>query len=158
MSVTIRIGMLLGVLVTIWTYVMGFTGWYKDPVMVNVFFLVIPLEVVLLIWALSKTRADATYGQQVLNGLVFSLVAGVIIIVGSLVFTAVVFPTYFEDLKTAHAGILQQQGVPAAEIQRQVAASAAGQSPMLNALSGFLGTVVTGVFVAAIAGFFIRKK
>jgi hypothetical protein len=158
MSIPIRGGLLLGVLVTFWTLVMGVTGWYKDPVMVNVFFLVIPLEIGLLIWVLRKTGPDATYGQQVLNGLVFSLVAGVIIIVGSLVFTTIVFPSYFEDLKTAHAGILQAQGVPAADIQRQVDAAAAGQSPMMNALSGFIGTVVTGVIVAAIAGFFFRRK
>jgi phosphoglycerol transferase MdoB-like AlkP superfamily enzyme len=158
MSVTVRAGLLLGVLVAFWTFVMGFTGWYKDPSMVNLFFLVIPLEISLLIWALLKTRADATYGRQVLNGLVFSLVAGVIIIAGSLLFTTVAFPSYFEDLKAAHAGILQKQGVPAADIQRQVDAAAAGQSPMMNAFSGFVGTVVTGVLVAATAGFFIRKK
>jgi hypothetical protein len=40
----------------------------------------------------------------------------------------------------------------------QVAAAAALQTPLVNALSGVFGTVVTGVVVAAIAGAFLRKK
>ena len=32
MTPTLTAGLLLGVLCGIWTFVMGFTGWYKDPV------------------------------------------------------------------------------------------------------------------------------
>jgi len=54
--------------------------------------------------------------------------------------------------------MLKAAGLPEAEIKTQVAAAAAMQTPVMNALSGVIGTVVTGVAVAAIAGAFWRKK
>ena len=63
MSIPIRAGVLLGVLCVFWTFVMGFTGWYKDPVMLNLFFLVILLEVGIVIWALRKTARERHLGR-----------------------------------------------------------------------------------------------
>jgi len=158
MSVPIRAGVLLGVLCVMWTFVMGFTGWYKDPVMLNLFFLVIPLEIGIVVWALRKTAAGATWGGQIVNGLVLSVVASVIIFAGSLLFTTVAFPNYFNDLQAAQTEMLKAAGMAEADIRTQVAASAAMQTPFMNAISGVIGTVVTGVVVAAIAGAFWRKK
>jgi len=158
MNIPIRAGALLGVLCVIWTFVMGFTGWYKDPVMLNLFFLVIPLEIGIVIWALRKTAPRATWGGQIVNGLVLSLVASVIIFAGSLLFTTVAFPTYFSDIQASQTEMLKAAGVSEADIKTQVAASAAMQTPFVNAISGVIGTVVTGVLVAAIAGAFLRKK
>jgi len=158
MTTPIRAGILLGVLTACWTFVMGFTGWYKDPAMLNLFFLVIPLEIAIVIWALRKTAPGATYGRQILNGLVLSLAASVIIFCGSYLFTTVAFPNYFSDIQAIQAGMLKAQGVPDAEIAAQVAASAAMQTPFMNAFTGVIGTVVTGLVVAAIAGLFLRKK
>ena len=158
MSVPIRAGVLLGVLCVMWTFVMGFTGWYKDPVMLNLFFLVIPLEIGIVVWALRKTAAGATWGGQIVNGLVLSVVASVIIFAGSLLFTTVAFPNYFNDLQAAQTEMLKAAGMAEADIRTQVAASAAMQTPLMNALTGVIGTVVTGVLVAAIAGAFWRKK
>ncbi len=158
MSIPTRAGVLLGVLCVIWTFVMGFTGWYKDPVMLNLFFLVIPLEIGIVIWALRKTGTGATWGGQVVNGLVLSLVASVIIFAGSLLFTTVAFPSYFADLQAAQTQMLKSAGMSEAQIQSQVAASVAMQTPFMNALSGVIGTVITGIVVAAIAGAFWRKR
>jgi hypothetical protein len=158
MNVPIRAGVVLGVLCVCWTFMMGITGWYKDPVMLNLFFLVIPLEIGIVIWALRKTAAGATWGGQVVNGLVLSLVASVIIFAGSLLFTTVAFPNYFSDIQAAQTEMLKAAGLAEADIRTQVAASAAMQTPFMNAISGVIGTVVTGVVVAAIAGAFLRKK
>ena len=158
MSIPIRAGVLLGVLCVAWTFVMGFTGWYKDPVMLNLFFLVVLLEIGIVIRALRKTAGTATWGGQIVNGLVLSVVASVIIFAGSLLFTTVAFPSYFTDLQAAHAGMLKSSGMAEAEIQSTLAASAAMQTPLMNALSGVIGTVVTGALVAAIAGAVWRKK
>jgi hypothetical protein len=158
MTIPIRAGVLLGVLCVIWMFVMGFTGWYRDPVMLNLFFLVIPLEIGIVIWALSRTATGATWGGQIVNGLVLSIVASVIIFAGSLLFTTVAFPTYFADIQAAQAEMLKAAGMSEADIKSQVAAAAAMQTPSMNALSGVIGTVVTGVLVAAIAGLFLRKK
>lgn len=158
MSVPIRAGILLGVLCVIWTFVMGFTGWYKDPVLLNLFFLVIPAEIGIVLWALRRTAAGATWGGQIVNGLVLSLVASVIIFAGSLLFTTVVFPNYFNDIQAMQTEMLKSAGMKQADISSAVAASAAMQTPVMNALSGVIGTVVTGVIVAAIAGAFWRRK
>jgi len=159
MSTTVRGGVVLGVLVTLWTFVMGFTGWYKDPVLLNLFFLVILVQVGVLVWTLRRTaEAGATYGRQIANGLVVSLIGGAIIIAGSLLFTTVAFPDYFTDIQAAQAEILKARGMSEADIQTAVAASAAMQTPVMNALSGFIGTIVTGLVVSAIAGYFIRRK
>ena len=158
MNVPIRAGVLLGVLCVAWTFVMGFTGWYKDPVMLNLFFLVVLLEIGIVIWALRKTAGTATWGGQIVNGLVLSLVASVIIFAGSLLFTTVAFPNYFTDIQATQTEMLKSAGLPEAEIQAQVAAAAAMQTPFINAITGVIGTVVTGLVVAAIAGAFWRRK
>ena len=158
MSVPIRAGVLLGVLCVIWTFVMGFSGWYKDPVMLNLFFLVILLEIGIVIWALRKTAPAAAWGGQILNGLVLSLVASAIIFAGSLAFTTVAYPNYFTEIQAVQAEMLKSAGMSEAEIKTQLAAAAGMQTPLMNALTGVIGTVVTGVLVAAIAGAFWRKK
>ena len=158
MNVPIRAGVLLGVLCVAWTFVMGFTGWYKDPVMLNLFFLVVLLEIGIVIWALRKTAGTATWGGQFVNGLVLSVVASVIIFAGSLLFTTVAFPGYFNDIQAMQAELMKSSGMADAQIQSTIAASAAMQTPLMNALSGVIGTVVTGALVAAIAGAVWRKK
>jgi hypothetical protein len=158
MTIPIGAGVLLGVLCVAWQFVVGFTGWYKDPVLLNLFFLVIPLEIGIVIWALRKTARSATWGGQIVNGLLLSLVASVIIFAGSLLFTTVVFPNYFAEIQATQSEMLKAAGQSEAEIATTVAASAAMQTPFMNALSGVIGTVVTGVIVAAIAGAFLRKK
>ena len=158
MTMPIRAGVLLGVLCVIWTFVMGFTGWYRDPVLLNLFFLVILFEIGIVIWALRKTAPAATWGGQIVNGLVLSLTASVIIFAGSLLFTTVVFPSYFADIQAAQTEMLKSAGMSEADIKAQVAAAAAMQTPFINAISGVIGTVVTGVLVAAVAGLFLRKK
>jgi hypothetical protein len=44
MKTTMNEGIALGVLVAIWTFLMGFTGWYKDPVLFNLFWFVIAMD------------------------------------------------------------------------------------------------------------------
>jgi hypothetical protein len=126
--------------------------------MLNLFFLVIPLEIAIVIWALRKTAHAATWGGQIVNGLVLALVASVIIFAGSLLFTTVAYPSYFSDIQAVQAEMLKSAGMSEAEVKTQVAAAAAMQTPLMNALTGVIGTVVTGVLVAAVAGLFLRKK
>jgi len=152
-------GVLIGVLCAIWTFVMGFTGWYKDPAMANAFFVVIPIEIGGLLWGLRRTAAEGrTYGGQVIAGTMMSIVAGVIIIASSLLFTMVAFPDYFRELEAAQRQILQQQGKSPAEIEETVAASAAASTPMGQAVAGFIGTLVTGIVASAVIALVFRRK
>lgn len=158
MPIPVRAGLLLGILVTIWTFVIGLAGWYKDPMLVNLFFLVIFLQIGVIIWALRRTAVWASYGQQVLNGLILSAVASLIIFFGSLVFTTVAFPSYFSDLQKAQGDLLRAAGMSDADIAKQLEASGGMQTPLMNAVSGVVGTLATGLVVSAIAAFFLRRK
>src|SRR5688572_2466909 len=126
MNPILSAGLLIGVLCSAWTFVMGFTGWYKDPALANVFFAVILIEIGGLIWGLRRTAAQGrAYGGQILAGTMMAVVAGVIIIASSLVFTTIVFPDYFNEVERTYRATLQQQGKSEADIAAAVQASAA---------------------------------
>ena len=159
MNPILSAGLLIGVLCGIWTFVMGFTGLYKDPVMLNAFFLVIPIEIGGLIWGLRKTAAlGRNYRAQILAGTMMAIVAGVIIMCSSLLFTTLVFPAYFADLEQTYRTILQQQGKSEADITAAIQANAASSTPMAQAINGFIGTLVTGIVASAVIAVFVRAK
>jgi hypothetical protein len=138
---------------------MGYTGWYKDPAMVNAFFLVIPLQIAVLWWALRKTAAEGQrFGGQLMAGLVISLVAGVIIFAGSYLFTTVLFPGYFDDVAAVSEQVYRSQGKSEAEIQALMESYRKGATPLMNSLTGLIGTVVTGLVASALIGAFVRRK
>jgi hypothetical protein len=136
MNPILSAGVLIGVLCGVWTFVMGFTGWYKDPALAILFLpAVIIIEVAGLYWGLRQTAAQGrAYLGQVVAGAMMSTIAGVIIIGSSLLFTMVVFPEYFQDIEATQS------------------------TPMGQALSGFIGTLVTGILVSAIVAIWVRAK
>ena len=151
-------GIVLGLLVAGWTLVMGFTGWYKDPALSSAFFAVVLIQIVVLIVTLAKTRESRGYLGQIGVGVVASLVAAVIIFGSSMVFTTVLFPEYFEELRAMQELLLREQGLDEAAIREQVAAAAPMQTPFMQAFAGFAGTTVTGLVVSAVAAIFLRKR
>lgn len=158
MSLTVKTGVLIGVLCAAWTYVMGFTGWFKDPTLQAAFLLVILIEVVLLLWGLRQTAATNTYGRQVVTGTTMAAVAAAIIFVNSLLFTMVVFPNYFSDLEQGYRQILAGQGKSEAEIAEAVAQQQSVQTPFVQAMSGAVGTIVTGVFASLLIAIRYRRR
>lgn len=158
MRVPVRFGLVLGLLVVAWTFVMGFTGWYKDPGKVALFWLVIPLEIGLVVAALWKTRRESGYGRQVGNGLVVCAVASVLIFAGSLAFTTLAFPEYFQEVEAAGRAMMAAKGVPPDQIEAAVKAQAPMNTPLMNALSGVIGTLATGLVVALLAAIGLRRK
>jgi hypothetical protein len=158
MNQTLETGAWIGVLCVAWMFVMGLTGWHTDPVLLNLFFLVILIEIALLVVGLRKTAAGQGYGKQVLTGTLMAVVAAVIIFAGSLAFTTLIFPSYFEDLRAAHAEMLRAQGRTQAEIDAAMQAASAGQTPLANAFAGVVGTVVTGLVASLVIASFYRKK
>jgi len=158
MSTAIKAGLLVGILVELWTFIVIAAGWHKDPVMMMLFFVVIPIETTVIIMALKRTAADAPYGKQLLNGIVLSSVAGCIVFVGSYVLTTTVFPHYFDELRVAHADLLAKAGKSVEEIATEVKRTESMYDPIQNSMNGFIGTEVTGIIVSAIAAIFLRKK
>lgn len=159
MNPILSAGLLIGVLCSIWTFVMGMTGWYKDPAMTKVFFIVIPIEIGGLIVGLRQTaRLGKTYGGQIVAGTMMAIVAGVIIVASSLLFTTVLFPDYVTELENATRAALLRQGRSEADVAEALRANAASATPMAQAMSGFIGTLITGIVASAVIGVFVRSK
>jgi Protein of unknown function (DUF4199) len=159
MNPVLAAGLLIGVLCAVWTFIMGATGWYKDPAMMRWFFLVIAIEVGGLIWGLRRTAAEGrSYGGQVIAGTMMATIAGVVVICSSLLFTTVVYTDYFAELETMNVKMLREQGVPESEIDRQVTANRASNTPMGQALLGFTGTLITGIVASALLSIPIRAR
>jgi hypothetical protein len=159
MNPILSVGLLIGLLCSVWMFVMGFTGWYKDPSLSRLFFLVIAIEVAGLLWGLRRTAAAGrTYGRQVLAGTMMAIVAGVIIIAASLVFTTVVFPDYANEVQDSYRATLQRRGMSESDITAAVAANAASATPMAQAESGFIGTLITGIVASAAIGLFTSRR
>lgn len=159
MRTTIKAGLVLGILVVLWTLVMGVTGWYKHPTLLNLFWVVIALQIGVLVWGLKLTATEGYgYGKQVGAGLLISLLGGVIIFLGSIMFTTLVFPHYFQELEAMGREVMRSQGKPEAEINAYLAQLAPTQTPFMQALFGFIGTVGTGLVASLIIAAFCRKK
>jgi len=110
-------------------------------------------------WGLRLTAAEGrTYGGQVGAGVLMSVFGGVIIFFGSLLFTTVLFPHYFEDIRRVGEEVLKAKGMSDAAVKAQLDLQAPVQTPSMSALTGFLGTVVTGLVISLITAAFIRKK
>jgi hypothetical protein len=158
MSSMVRAGLVLGILVEVWTVIVIAARWHLDPGKMWLFFLVIPLQLVVMLGALGKEAPLAGYGRQVLNGLVLSAVAAVLVFAGSWLLTTVVFPDYFRELRAAGEAMQVRSGMTPEQVEAQMKQSAAMYDPVYNALSGAIATVVTGLVISAIAGAFLRRK
>jgi hypothetical protein len=159
MNPILAAGLLIGVFCGLWTFVMGFTGWYKDPVMMRAFWVVTLIEFGGLIWGLRQTaREGRAWASQVLAGTFMSVIAGVIVIGFSLLFTMVVFPDFFAELEQAGRAAMQQQGTSEAEIAQALENSRRWATPMAYASGGFLATLITGNVASAAIALVIRAK
>jgi hypothetical protein len=158
MPPTLRAGLILGFSVAAWTFVMGFTGWYKHPSLLFLFWLVIPLQIGILLWALRGTGANDGYGRQVWNGVSISLLGSMIIYGASILFTTRVFPHYFHDLEMLGRQVMAKQGFSPDQIEAAVRAQAPMQTPRASAMAGAIGTVVTGFLTSVVASIWMRKK
>jgi uncharacterized protein DUF4199 len=152
-------GLLIGVGCAIWTFVMGATGWYKDPAMMRMFYLVILFEVVGLVWGLRQTAHEGRgYGSQIIAGTMIAIVAGVVIICSSLLFTTVVYTDYFSELEAMNRHALAQQGMSPSEIDRTMRENAGFYTPMNSALQGFTWTLITGILASAVIAIWVRSR
>jgi len=159
MKSAIQAGVILGLMVVVWTLIHGFTGWYKDPGMTWTFWMVIPFQIILLVWMLKNTKKQGFgYGKQVMAGIVMSLVAAAIVFVGSYLIVPAVFPTYFQDLRAMSEKVWTAQGLPPDQVQARLAKEASMYTAMGSATLGFIGTLCTGLIVSLIASGLIRSK
>lgn len=158
MNSAIKWGVLLGVAVALLGFVFGATGMYTNPAAALGFVAAaILLNVAAVAFMLFATRATAGWGAQVVNGLVLGVVAAVLIFLGSVVMTTVVFPGYYAELREGYLAYFQSMDLPQETVDAQMAAIEAA-TPVSSALQGAFGTLITSVVVAGIGGIFLRRK
>ena len=135
MNPILNTGLLMGALCAVWVFVCGVTGWYKDPTLRLLFFLVVPIEVGGLVWGLRQTAREEgrNYSQQIVAGTMMAVIAGIVIVAASLAFT-----TMFPD---------------AMDAPRAADPSA---TPMSQALAGFSATLITGILASAAIAIVVR--
>jgi hypothetical protein len=158
MKKSVNAGVVLGVVVAVWVLFMGFSGLYKNPLGALAFLLVIPINIGVVVWGLRRTRAENGYGGQILAGLVIGVVGSVIIMLNSYVFTTMLFPNYFDDIRQMQEEFMTQAGLPQEEIDRRLEEAAASATPGRQAITGGIGTVGTSLVTAVIAGIWLRRK
>lgn len=158
MKPTLRAGIVLGLAVIAWMFIFGFAGWYKDPAMVPIWYVVILIQAGVIAWGLTLTKAEGKrYGGQLMAGTLISVYGGIIIIFGSLLFTMVVFPDALDVAREMQAEQLLKMGMNVEQIEAAQEGSFM-LTPAGNAIVGFVATVITGFILSLILAAIIRKK
>ncbi|KAF0242017.1 MAG: hypothetical protein FD180_4160 [Planctomycetota bacterium] len=151
-------GIILAVLLASWMYVIGYMGWYKDPKMVFMFWFVILIQIVVLTFVIKRAAKEgAGFAGKFVKGAGTSVVAAPLVFLNSLLFTQVVFPKYFDEIRAMQESLLRTQGIPEAQIVETLKAAAAMENPYLQATFGAIGTIVTGIVVSLIASALVKK-
>ena len=160
MKTIIRGGILLGILVSIWTFVYGMAGMHRSMSTAMLFPLVATvIELAVLVWALRRTAAEGRrWFGQVSAGTLLAFIGGCLILATSYLYVTQFHPTMMAEANDASIAFWRQQGWDEAKIQSTMAEQAPYQTPMAQAVVGFLATVVTGFVLSAILALFIRSK
>ena len=155
MNIPIKYGLVLGVIVAAMGFALATLGLHTNEMAPGGFVIAaIIINVVIVVLAVRRLAPVSSWPQQVGNGLVLGLVGAAIIFLGSWVMTAVVFPEYYAEFAEAARARAVAAGLSPEEIE--AAEAIASGTPAGSAFSGALGTVITSVLVAGIAGFFSR--
>lgn len=156
----LTIGIVLGALILIWQLVYGFLGWYENPGTAWTFTVVaILIEIGVLVWGLMQTVQDGRrYWSQVGAGMLICLVALVIIVPASFVFTGVLFPDYFDAVADMQVAAWANAGMTEDDIDGLLQQTAFARTSSVAAISGALGTLVTGFIISLITAAFVRVK
>ena len=155
MNIPVKYGLVLGVIVAAMGFALATLGLHTNEMAPGGFVIVaIIINVVIVVLAVRRLAPVSSWPQQVGNGLILGLVGAAIIFLGSWVMTAVVFPEYYTEFAEAARARAVAAGLSPEEIE--AAEAIASGTPAGSAFSGALGTVITSVLVAGIAGFFSR--
>jgi len=154
----VRWGVILGVAVAALSLLFGFVEWHRTYEMSFVFLAIaILINVATVVLCLRQRASSEGWLGQVRNGLVVGLVGSVIIFAASWLVTTAVFPDYFTEMADGYRETYVNMGLTEDEVADLVAATAA-TSPLRSAFDGVVGTMVTSLIVAAIAGVWLRNK
>ena len=159
MGVVVKWALILVALIAVLTVFINLTGLHTNPLAATILAIgvAIILNVLTLFMALRATASQNTYGGQLLNALMFGLVAGVLIFACSWVFSTYIFPNSISEMVAGFKEWFQQSGLPEDQVQAQIEAmdqiTATSQ-----ARNGAIGTLATSLIAGAIIAIFKRRK
>ena len=157
MTIPIKYGLVLGVIVAAFGFVLGMSGLHTHPMAPMGFVIVaIIINVVIVVLAVRRLASISTWIQQVGNGLVLGFVGALVVFLGSWLMTAIVLPDYYAEFAEAARVRAVADGLAAEDIEAAVT-MATGTS-VGSAFQGALGTMITSVVVAGLAGLFNRIR
>jgi hypothetical protein len=152
-------GLSIGVLCSLWLFMMISTGWYTDPAKLNLFVIVYIVLLGGLIWGLRRTAAEGRpYSGQVVAGTQMSVIAGAVLFVASFVLTGFLFPDYFDRVNEFAREVMAGEGKSEEEIQQVLTDAAPSLTPVRNALAVAVGTVVRGIAATALISVWVRAE
>jgi hypothetical protein len=159
MKPILNAGIVLGVSAGIWMFINGFAGLYRNPGTVWVFPVVATvIEIVVVVWGLKKTaELGRRYGGQVLAGMLIAVVGAVLIFGFSMIWSNV-FTDSAEITAAMQADAWADSGMSEEEIEDLLVKTEFTRTPVAQALSGSIASIVTGLVISLIAAIFIRQK
>ena len=160
MNSVIKSSLLLVAIIAVVSLGFTFSGFQvSNPLLGAMIFLVVAIlaNVGCLFWGLSGSAAESGYGKQLLNSLIFGVVAGVLIFCFSMLITTVLAPDNFDQAKTAMVEAMEGMNMPEEALALQVDKIEA-TTPMGESIKGLIGTIGTSLFFGAIISIFKRRK
>ena len=160
MNSVIKSSLLLAAIIAVVSLVFTFSGiQVSNPFLGGMIFVVVAIlaNVGCLFWGLKGTAAESGYGKQLLNSLIFGVVAGVLIFCVSMLITSVLAPDNFDQGKTAMIEAMEGMNMPEVALAKQIDAIEA-TTPMGESIKGLIGTILTSLFFGAIISIFKRRK
>jgi len=156
----LRAGIVFGAVVVVWQLIFGFAGMYKSAALGWVFpVIAIAITAGVLFWALKQTAAEGKrYWGLVGTGMVIALIACVLIILGSLLYTSVLFPDYAELGLARAAEQIEASGLPQEQQEAQMKFAEWLASPVPQAISGAVMTLITSFVVSLIVAAIVKQK
>jgi hypothetical protein len=156
----LKAGIAFGAAVVVWQLIFGFAGLYKNPALAWVFPAVaIVITAGVLFWALKQTAAEGKrYWGLVGTGMVIALIACVLIILGSLLYTGVLFPDYAELGLAQAAEKIEASGLPQDQQEMQMKFAEWLAGPVPQAVSGAVMTLLTSFVFSLIIAAIVKQK
>ena len=156
----LKAGSIFGAAVVVWQLIFGFAGLYKNPALAWVFpVIAIVITAGVLFWALKQTAAEGKrYWGLVGTGVVIALIACVLIIAGSLLYTTVLFPDYAELGLAQAAEQIEASGVPQDQQEMQMKFAEWLAGPVPQAVSGAVMTLLTSFVFSLIIAAIVKPK
>jgi hypothetical protein len=155
----LKAGIVFGAIVVVWQLIYGFAGLYKNPALGWLFPVVaIVITAGVLFWALKQTAAEGKrYWGLVGTGMVIALIACVLILLGSFLYTSL-FPDYADMALAQAAERVEASGLPAEQQEAQMKLAESLSSPAVQSISGGVMTLITSFVVSLIVAAIVRQK